>query len=58
MTRPLLAAVGLILVAHSYAWAQGAAPTQDIARSPTPPLSGSLKKFEGSSAEFSTYVGS
>ena len=37
MTRPLLAAVGLILVAHSYAWAQGD-PAQDIARSPTPPL--------------------
>jgi len=58
MTRPLLAAVGLILVAHSYAWAQGGAPAQDIARSPTPPLSAALKKWEGSSAEFSTYIGS
>jgi hypothetical protein len=56
MTRPLLAAVGLILIAHSFAWADN--PVQDIARSPTPPLSGSLKKFEGSAAEFSTYVGS
>ena len=58
MTRPLLAAVGLLLVTQSYAWAQGAAPTQDIARSPAPPLSPALKKFEGSTAEFSTYIGS
>ena len=56
MTRPLLAAVGLSLLAHSYAWAQGA--TQDIARSPTPTTSEALKKYEGTSAELSTYVGS
>src|SRR3954452_2209953 len=60
MARPYLAAVGLILVAHStYAWADN--PVQDIARSPTAPGSStpdSLKKFEGSSAEASTYIGS
>lgn len=60
MARPYLAAVGLILVAHStYAWADN--PVQDIARSPTTATSTTpdyLKKFEGSSAEMSTYIGS
>jgi hypothetical protein len=63
MARPYLAAVGLIVVAHStYAWADN--PVQDIARSSTSPSSPTsstpdyLKKFEGSSAEASTYVGS
>ena len=57
MARPYLAAVGLILVAHStYAWADS--PVQDIARSPTSPTPEYLKKFEGSSAELSTYIGS
>jgi hypothetical protein len=57
MARPYLAAVGLILVAHStYAWADS--PVQDIARSPTSPTPEYLKKFEGSSAEVSTYIGS
>jgi hypothetical protein len=63
MARPYLAAVGLILVAHgTYAWADN--PVQDIARAPTSPASSTsptpeyLKKFEGSSAEASTYIGS
>ena len=55
MARPYLAAVGLILVAHStYAWADN--PVQDIARTQTSTNSSTsttpdyLKKFEGSSA--------
>jgi hypothetical protein len=58
MARPYLAAVGLVFVAHSYAWAQTPAPTQDIARSPEPGTPPYLKKFEGSSADLSTYIGS
>ena len=59
MARPYLAAVGavgLVLVAHSYAWAQ--ASVQDVVRSPEPGKSERLKKFEGSTAEVSSYIGS
>jgi hypothetical protein len=57
MARPYLAAVGLIVVAHTtYAWADS--PVQDIARSPTSPTPEYLKKLEGSTAEASTYIGS
>ena len=61
MTRPLLAAVGFIVVAHSYAWAQGASAVQDISRARAPTSttkSEFLKKFEGSSVDLSTYIGS
>ena len=59
MTRPLLAAVGFIVVAHSYAWAQGASAVQDIARAPTSKTSSEhWKKFEGSTVDLSTYIGS
>jgi hypothetical protein len=60
MTRPLLAAVGIFFAAQSYAFAQGASSlVQDVARSPAAPASsGYLKKFEGTSAEFLTYIGS
>jgi len=60
MTRPLLAAVGLIFAAQSYAFAQGASSSsvQDIARSPTTPTAPWLQKFEGSTLDLSTYVGS
>ena len=56
MARPYLAAVGLVLVAQTYAWADG--PVQDIARSPSPTTPEYLKKLEGSTAEVSTYIGS
>ena len=61
MTRPLLAAVGFIVVAHSYAWAQGASAVQDISRARAPTSTAKseyLKKFEGSSVDLSTYIGS
>ena len=44
MARPFLAAVGLVFVAHSYAWAQN--PVQIAAKSDLPEQ---WKKFEGSS---------
>ena len=57
MARPYSAAVGLILVAHTtYALAQS--QVQDIARSQSSPTPEYLKKFEGSTAEVSTYIGS
>jgi len=56
MARPYLAAVGLVVVAQTYAWADN--PAQDVARSPTAPVPAYLKKLEGSSAEASTYIGS
>ena len=56
MARPYLAAVGLVVVAQTYAWADN--PAQDVARSPEAPVPAYLKKFEGSTAEASTYIGS
>ncbi|HXU00145.1 MAG TPA: hypothetical protein VN903_04095, partial [Polyangia bacterium] len=56
MARPYLAAVGLIFVAQTYAWAES--PVQDIARTPESGTSEHWKKLEGSSAEASTYIGS
>jgi hypothetical protein len=53
MARPFLAAVGLVFVAHSYAWAQN--PVQITSASDLP---GNWKKLEGSTAEVSTYIGS
>jgi hypothetical protein len=56
MARPYLAAVGLVVVAQTYAWADN--PAQDIVRSPTTPESGRLKNWQGSTVEASTYIGS
>ena len=53
MARPFLAAVGLVFVAHSYAWAQN--PVQIATKSELP---GQWKKFEGSSVALVTYIGS
>jgi hypothetical protein len=53
MARPFLAAVGLVFVAQSYAWAQN--PVQIATKSDLP---GQWKKFEGSSLALATYVGS
>jgi len=59
MARPYLAAAVLVFVAHTtYAWAQGASTVQDIARKPESSTPDRWKKFEGSSAEVSTYIGS
>jgi hypothetical protein len=57
MARPYLAAVGLVVVAQSYAWADN--PAQDLTRpAETTSTPTYLKKLEGSSAEASTYIGS
>jgi len=57
MARPYLAAVGLVVVAQTYAWADN--PATDIARKPeNDNLPAYLKKLEGSTAEVSTYIGS
>jgi hypothetical protein len=53
MARPFLAAVGLVFVAQSYAWAQN--PVQLTTSSDLP---GNWKKLEGSTADVSTYFGS
>jgi len=53
MARPFLAAVGLVFVAHSYAWAQN--PVQIATKSELP---GQWKKFEGSSVSLASYIGS
>ena len=59
MARPYLAAAVLVFVAHTtYAWAQGASTVQDISRKTETTTSDRWKKFEGSSAEVSTYIGS
>ena len=51
MARPFLAAVGLVFVAHSYAWAQNPVQIAEVH------LPGQWKKFEGSSLALATYVG-
>ena len=57
MARPYLAAVGLILVAHTRMRGRTIrSRTSHARRRRRPPAS--LKKFEGSSAEASTYIGS
>lgn len=53
MARPFLAAVGLVFVAHSYAWAQ--TPVQIATKSELP---AQWKKFEGSSLYLYSYIGS
>jgi hypothetical protein len=65
MARPFLAAVGLVFVAHSYAWAQ--TPIQISATTPTVTTTPTLttpatptrwKKFEGSGLYLYSYIGS
>ena len=56
MARPLLAAVGLVFVAHTYAWAQN--PVQITTTTPDPSASSRWKKFEGSSVSLYNYIGS
>jgi len=53
MARPFLAAVGLVFVAHSYAWAQN--PVQITTKSDLPEQ---WKKFEGSALSLASYIGS
>jgi hypothetical protein len=54
MARPFLAAVGLILCAHTSAWAQNPVQIATTGAEPTP----RWKKFEGSSLSLYNYVGS
>ena len=63
MARPFLAAVGLVFVAHSYAWAQTpiqiSATTPTVTTTPTATTTPTRwKKFEGSGLYLYSYIGS
>jgi hypothetical protein len=66
MARPFFAAVGLVFIAHTYAWAQGPVPLAATAHPVTTTTTAGgttaaqtrWKKFEGSALDLYSYIGS